>query len=116
MNLRVGLLGTGGIAARHAGALARVGGLELVAACGRNAERAEGFAEKFGAAAYLDFERMLDEAALDLLVVALPPGAHVGQIERAAAAGVNLLVEKPIALDPGRAPGRAWAAPSSSPA
>ncbi len=46
---------------------------------------------------------MLDEAKLDLLIVALPPHAHTGQVEMAAAAGVHLLVEKPIALDMQRA-------------
>ena len=46
---------------------------------------------------------MLAEAAPDLLIVALPPFAHAGQVEAAARAGVNLLVEKPIALDMDRA-------------
>ena len=46
---------------------------------------------------------MLDEATPDLLIVALPPFAHGGQVEAAARAGVNLLVEKPIALDMDRA-------------
>lgn len=103
MTLRVGILGTGGIATRHAGAIVQIDGLELVAACGRSADSTESFAGKFGARAYLDFEQMLGEAALDLLIVALPPGAHSGQVERAAELGVNLLVEKPIALDLGRA-------------
>ncbi len=103
MSLRVGMLGTGNIAVRHATALAQVEGVELVAACGRNAPSVEPFAIRFGATAYLDHERMLDESRLDLLIVALPPGAHGGEVERAAAAGVNLLVEKPIALDMVRA-------------
>jgi predicted dehydrogenase len=46
---------------------------------------------------------MLQEQRLDLLVVALPPHAHNGQVEKAAAAGVHLLVEKPIALTMDRA-------------
>ena len=46
---------------------------------------------------------MLAEATPDLLIVALPPFAHAGQVEAAARAGVNLLVEKPIALDMDRA-------------
>lgn len=102
MSLRVGILGTGGIGARHAAA-AQTAGLSVVAACGRDAAKAEGFATRFGATAYTDFARMLEEAGLDLLVVALPPYAHRGQVEAAAQAGVNLLVEKPIALDLGRA-------------
>lgn len=103
MSLRVGVLGTGGIAARHAAAMAQVERLELVAASSRTLESAEAFAARFGGVVYGDLDRMLGEAELDLLVVTLPPGAHGGEVEKAAAARVNLLVEKPIALDLGRA-------------
>jgi predicted dehydrogenase len=101
--MRVGLLGAGGIGARHAAAVAQVAGLELVAACGRDETRTAEFAARFGASAYTDFTRMLGETELELLIVALPPFAHAGEVEAAAAAGVHLLVEKPIALDLGRA-------------
>lgn len=102
MSLRVGFLGTGNIAARHAAA-AKALGLTLVSACGRDATHAAEFAAKFGLKPYVDFERFIGESGLDLLVVALPPFAHAGQVETAAGAGINLLVEKPIALDLGRA-------------
>ncbi len=42
--MRVGLLGAGGIGARHAAAVAQVEGLELVAACGRDETRTAEFA------------------------------------------------------------------------
>jgi predicted dehydrogenase len=100
--LRVAILGTGGIAARHAGAAAALG-LQLVACCGRTEPKAAQFAAQFNCAAYTDFERMLAEQRLDLLIVALPPHAHSGQVEKAAAAGIHLLVEKPIALTMDRA-------------
>lgn len=100
MTLRVGLLGPGGIGACHAAAMTQLGdSMRLVACCGRDAERTADFAGRFNATPFIDFNRMLDEAALDLLVVALPPYAHSGEVEAAARAGVNLLVEKPIALD-----------------
>lgn len=98
--LRVGLLGCGGIAARHAGAMAALGAeLELVACCGRDESRTQAFAAEHGGQAFVDVDRMIGEAGLDLLVATLPPYAHSGEIERAAAAGLHLLVEKPIALD-----------------
>ncbi len=102
--LRVGILGPGGIAARHAqAALALPATMSLVAVCGRDAMRTQTFASRYGAKPYADLDRMLGEARLDLLIVALPPFAHAGQVETAAAAGVNLLVEKPIALSLERA-------------
>jgi predicted dehydrogenase len=104
MTLRVGLLGCGGIGARHAKAAAQLPGeMKLVACCGRDLSRTVPFATEFGASAYSDFERMLGEERLDLLIVALPPYAHEGQVEAAGQAGVNLLVEKPICLDLDRA-------------
>lgn len=98
MSLRVGLLGPGGIGARHADALSAIEGAELVACCGRDLDRTRAFSAPRGAAAYADFDRMIEAERLDLLIVALPPFAHRGQVEAAARAGVNLLVEKPIAL------------------
>ena len=102
--LRVGLLGPGGIGARHVKALAQLPAeAELVACCGRDEERTRAFAAEHGGAVHTDFEAMLAREKLDLLIVALPPFAHTGQVEAAARKGVHLLVEKPIALDMERA-------------
>lgn len=102
--LRVGLLGCGGIAARHAGAIAALSDqMELVACCGRDETKVTEFASRVNAASFVDVRRMFDAARLDLLIVALPPFAHAGQVEMAAAGGVHVLVEKPIALDMERA-------------
>ena len=103
-SLRVGILGCGGIAARHAGAIATLpGSMSLVACAGRNEAKVSAFGAKFGATAYTDYRQMLDTERLDLLIVALPPYAHQGEVEAAARAGVHLLVEKPIALSMERA-------------
>jgi predicted dehydrogenase len=97
--LRIGLLGCGGIAARHASAVKALHEeMELVACCGRDVERTEAFAAAHGGAACVELDRMLD-MGIDLIVVALPPYVRSGEIERIAAAGTHLLVEKPIALD-----------------
>jgi predicted dehydrogenase len=102
--LRVGILGCGGIGARHAGAVRALGDrLELVGCCGRDLERTASFAVTHGGSAFTDLDRMLRDARPELLIVALPPGAHAGEVEQAAARGVHLLVEKPIALDAARA-------------
>jgi len=98
--LRVGILGAGGIAARHAAAIAaHPEAATLVACCGRDPDKAAAFAAQHGGRAYADRERMLDEAALDILIVALPPFAHSDEVESAARRGIHLLLEKPIALD-----------------
>ena len=97
--LRVGLLGNGGIAARHAASVARLPeAMELVAVCGRDVERAAAFAAPLGLRSFVELDAMLD-CGIDLMIDTAPPYARRGEAARAAAAGVHLLVEKPIALD-----------------
>ncbi|MGH6634283.1 MAG: Gfo/Idh/MocA family protein, partial [Sphingopyxis sp.] len=73
--------------------------MELVACCGRDAERTGAFAGDRAAAGYIDLDLMLQHERLDLVIATLPPFDRSGEIERVARAGVHLLVEKPIALD-----------------
>ena len=98
--MRVGLLGCGGIGTRHAGAVAALRDtMTLVACCGRDPARTAAFAAQHGGAPYTDLDLMLTRERLDLLIVTVPPYARGGEVERAARAGVHVLVEKPIALD-----------------
>ncbi|HEY0748474.1 MAG TPA: Gfo/Idh/MocA family oxidoreductase, partial [Steroidobacteraceae bacterium] len=97
--LRVGIWGCGSIASRHAEAIAAIPDEMRLAACAsRDAASAQAFAIKFGATAYRDFDSLLRSAELELLIIAIPPFAHNGEVEKAAALGIHLLVEKPIAL------------------
>lgn len=105
--LRLGILGRGGMGRRHAQAARRlVAEVELVAFCDRTERTAQEYAAQLTdgrAGAFTDLGRMLGSARLDVLVVCLPPHRHAGEVEAAAAAGVHLLLEKPLALDPAQA-------------
>lgn len=102
--LRVAILGCGGIGARHAGAVAKLSGtMELVGCVGRDAGKTSAFAAAHGGEAFYDLDKMISALAPDLLIASLPPSVRNGEIEHAAARGVHLLVEKPIALDPAHA-------------
>lgn len=97
--LRVGILGPGGIAARHAGAVAALpNAMELTAICGRDHSRTTAFTSQHGGQAFTDLDAMID-AGIDLAIVTIPPFARAGEVEHLAARGVHLLVEKPLALD-----------------
>lgn len=100
--LRVGILGCGSFAHRHAQNLAALPNeAELVAFCDRNEWKARAYAEQYTGgegAVFTDHLTMLDRGNLDLLIVVLPPYGHTDEVEQAAARGVHLLVEKPIAL------------------
>ncbi|MDO6414267.1 Gfo/Idh/MocA family oxidoreductase [Sphingomonas sp. BIUV-7] len=104
MTLRVALLGCGGIAGRHAGAVAALPErMSLVGCCGRDQPRTDAFAAQHGGVAFVDLARMIGEVAPDLIIATLPPFVRGGEIEHIADRGIHLLVEKPIALDMGAA-------------
>lgn len=100
--LRTGILGCGGFAHRHAQNLVALPEeAELVAFCDQSLTAAEAYNQRYAggkAALYTDFHPMLEREKLDLLVIALPPFAHTDEVPCAAARGVHLLMEKPIAL------------------
>ncbi len=47
---------------------------------------------------YTDFNAMLDSEKLDAIYFCLPPFAHNGEVIKAAEKGINVFLEKPIAL------------------
>lgn len=97
--LRAALLGCGGIAARHAAAVAATDGIELIGGCGRDLHRTRAFTDAHGGEPFTDLDAMIDRLAPDLLIATLPPYCRAGEVEHAAGRGLHLLVEKPIALD-----------------
>lgn len=112
--LKVGFVGTGGITDRHIRALQEIDGVEVVGICGRSVEKAQALVAKFGlkAAAYDDYHKLFEQAALDAVYITVIPDAH-GALELAALErGLALFVEKPLSADPDTAEeiGRAVAA------
>ena len=104
--LRVGFIGAGGINGVHAKALAKLPAVEIAAVSNHNRARAEAFSQTHTtgqAKIFDDWQAMLDTVPLDAVYIALPPGANVGQAEAAAAKGLHLMLEKPIALSVDRA-------------
>lgn len=100
--LRVGLLGCGSFAHRHAQSLRLLADeVELVAFCNRTPEKAAAFAQEYGAgetAVYAHHQQMFEQTPLDAVVISLPPFAHSDEVEMAAARGIHIFIEKPIAL------------------
>lgn len=100
--IRVGLLGAGWMGRIHARDLTALPGVEISAVCAADVSQAESLnAEELSgwAGVYGEFDDMLRDTPLDALVVGIPPGAHSGQVEAAAARGIHLFLEKPIAID-----------------
>lgn len=93
--MRLGLVGAGEVAWRHAAAAAEVDGLTLTAVSDPVRSRADRLAGRFGARAVAGFDEVV--GAADLVVLAVPHARHADLAVRAAAAGVRVLVEKPMA-------------------
>ncbi|WP_374969465.1 Gfo/Idh/MocA family protein [Terrabacter sp. BE26] len=102
--LRVGLVGYGSAGRGiHAPLIGRAG-LTVAAVSTADAARADAVrAEHPGAEVVPDLEALLGVTDLDLVVLASPSGVHAEQAERVIAAGLPLVVDKPLAVDASQA-------------
>lgn len=95
---RVGIIGAGGVAQRHARVLSGFSDVQLVGVTDVVGESAQRLAAEHGARVFDDVPALL-ATGLDAVYVCVPPFAH-GPAERAAIeAGLPLFVEKPISVD-----------------
>lgn len=103
--IRVGIIGMGNMGRAHGGNLAQMPQVEIGALCSQNAADAESFATEKGLSCpiFTDAYQMLEQVKLDAVYICLPPYAHDGQLEAAAAKGLHIFAEKPIALNVERA-------------
>lgn len=94
--LRVAVAGAGIIAGVHLANLLTLESVELCGVADLDLDRARAVAPP-GVPVRARAEALLDDAP-DALLICLPPAARADLIERAAAAGVHVFVEKPAAL------------------
>ena len=98
MTVRVGLVGAGGVGARHARTLAGFDDVDLVAICDPVAASAEVLAAEVDARHVPDLTGLLT-LGLDAVWLCVPPFAH-GDLELSIVrAGLPFFVEKPLAAD-----------------
>ena len=95
---RIALVGCGRIARNHVEAIQRIDGLELVAACDANEERARALAEPLSIPWFASYERMLDEVECEVVSICTPSGLHPAQGVLAAKTGHHVVTEKPMAI------------------
>ena len=97
--IKLGFVGCGGIMQEHYKHLSGMSGVKMAGHCDILKDRAEAAASRFGGEAFTDFEAMYDKVKPQAVYVAVPPYAHCGMEEAAAARGIHLFIEKPIAID-----------------
>lgn len=96
--MQIVLAGEGAIAQRHAQALARIEGAEVVSVAGGKADDTEAFAATIGAPHWsLDLDECLARPGVEAVILATPTQLHAAQAVQAMEAGKHVLVEIPMA-------------------
>lgn len=95
---RVGLVGLGSVANAHLAAIRLLHNVQLVSVCDVRPEVAERVASDFGARSYTDYRALLEGGDIDLAMVLTPASTHLAIVQAAAACGVHVFCEKPLAI------------------
>lgn len=109
--IKIGFIGTGGIADSHLVGLSKFEDVQITALCDAVEGKAQAVAERWEqrkkeegltfeilGTPYTDYREMYSKEKLHAVYVCLPPGSH-GDVEiDAAKAGLHLFVEKPVNL------------------
>ena len=101
MTLNAAVIGTGALGRHHARIMAGLDGVSMVAACDPNETLGRAAAETAGCDWVADYRDVLDR--IDVASIVVPTALHRRVAEDCLAAGVDVLVEKPLAgcLDDG---------------
>lgn len=95
--MRVGLVGTGAIAHKHAESYRELG-YNLVACSNRSRKKGEAFAAKYGCEYVADYRDLCARPDIAYVDVCTFPDSHLDICRCAARAGKHVLVQKPMAL------------------
>ena len=96
--LKFALVGCGRIGSRHAEHIVKIG--ELTAVCDTDTNKLEHFKSLYGCKTYDDIDQLLEnEKELDVVSVCSPNGLHASHSIRTLNARINVLCEKPLAIN-----------------
>ena len=96
---RIGFIGAGIIANRHAGNLLGCDDVDVVAVADLLLDRVRALAARCDAQVYGDYRQMLDAERLDAFYICIPPFAHSGPELTTIERRLPFFVEKPLAAD-----------------
>ena len=98
---RVGIVGFGWVAGAHLKSFADLDQFEPVAVMSRRELDPEMIRQEYGVSVkvYNDYDKFLSDGDIDIVDICTPHPYHPAQTIKAAEAGKDLVIEKPIALD-----------------
>ncbi|WP_370749230.1 Gfo/Idh/MocA family protein [Eubacterium sp.] len=97
--LKVGVIGCGNIFPMHAKSILLTEKAEVIAVCDVNEKRAISKATEYKCKYYTDYEKMIEESKLDIVHICTPHYLHLPMTVKLASHGINVITEKPIALN-----------------
>jgi UDP-N-acetyl-2-amino-2-deoxyglucuronate dehydrogenase len=98
--VRLGLIGCGRISKNHFEAVSQIPEAEFVAVSDIIGEKARTAAETYGIkAVYTDYQDMLEKEQLDAVSICSPSGMHPQMGIDVAKHGINVITEKPMAIN-----------------
>lgn len=98
--LNIGIIGAGGIAHCHSQGYKSCSNVKMTCVCDIDLDKAKAFANEFGIArVYESFEEMIEKEELDGVSVCTWNAAHKAPTIAALNAGINVICEKPMAMN-----------------
>lgn len=98
--IRIGIIGTGGMANIQVQQFSKIKGCEIVAGCDIDETRAQEFCKKHDIPNYhTDAEALFSDANIDAITVVTPDGSHAPLSIKALRAGKHVFCEKPLATN-----------------
>lgn len=95
----IGVIGAGKISHRHTEALNNIDGVRIAAIADINYDRARRLSDEYQASVYNDYIEMINKEQLEGVIINLPHKLHKICTKECAARGINILVEKPMAVN-----------------
>lgn len=97
MSYRVAVVGSGNMARTHSRGWAKIGEAEIVGFLDRDHVHGEKLAAELGVPCFSDWDTLLSETQPDIIDICTPTPSHKELALKAAAAGKNVFLEKPMA-------------------
>lgn len=97
--VKLGIAGLGNMGMSHLNDCSELGSVDLVAVCDGSREKAEQVASPLdGVGAFTDVAKMIEESALEAVIIASPHYSHTPASLAAFERGVHVLCEKPVGV------------------
>ena len=96
MEIKLGIIGFGFMGHEHANMMQTLDEISLKAVCDTDTSQLEDAPE--GVERYTNVETMLEKADINTVIISVPNPLHIEMVTKCAAAGKNIICEKPAAM------------------